>query len=43
MRPSKTDKHATDAQIQFALLILIVLAVAFIIFSRIDDWLNYRR
>ena len=42
-RPSKNDQHAADAQIQFALLILIVLAVAFIIFSRFDDWSHHRR
>ncbi len=42
-RPSKHEKHAADAQIQMALLIMIVLSVAFVIFSRIDDWMNYRR
>jgi|GEM_PF-771834 len=42
-RPSKHEKHAADAQIQFALMILIVLSVGFVIFSRIDDWFKYRR
>ncbi|MEO0879876.1 MAG: lysozyme [Pseudomonadota bacterium] len=42
-RPAKDERHETDAQIQMALLILIVLSVGFIIISRIDDWLNYRR
>ena len=42
-RPSKHEKHAADAQIQFALMILIILSVGFIIFSRIDDWIKYRR
>lgn len=41
--PSKHEQHAADAQIQFALMILIILAVAFVIFSRIDDWFKYRR
>lgn len=42
-RPSKHEKHAADAQIQFALLIIILLAVLFVIISRVDDWFNYRR
>ncbi|MEM9705641.1 MAG: glycoside hydrolase family protein [Pseudomonadota bacterium] len=42
-RPSKSEQHAADAQIQFALLILIVLSVAYIVISRIDDWWNFRR
>ncbi len=42
-RPSKHEVHTAETQIQFALLILIVLAVLFIIFARIDDWMNYRR
>lgn len=37
------DSGAVESQIQFALLILIALAVAYIIFARIDDWWNYRR
>ncbi len=42
-RPSKHEVHAVEAQIQFALLVLVVLSVLFIIFARIDDWRNYRR
>ena len=37
------DSGAVESQIQFALLILIALAVAYIIFARIDDWWHYRR
>ncbi|MEO1251091.1 MAG: lysozyme [Pseudomonadota bacterium] len=43
MRPSKHEVHAVEAQVQFALLILILLSVAFIVFARVDDWLKYRR
>ncbi|MEQ8749607.1 MAG: hypothetical protein RIC52_07515, partial [Amphiplicatus sp.] len=42
-RPSKHEKHAADAQIQFALQILIIIAVLYIIFARVDDWFRYRR
>lgn len=42
-RPSKHETHAVEAQIQFALLVLIVLSVLFVIFARIDDWLHYKR
>lgn len=42
-RPSRLEKHAVDAQVQFALTILTVLAVLYIVFSRIDDWWRYRR
>lgn len=42
-RPSKHEMHAVEAQIQFALLILIILAVLFVIYARFDDWKNYRR
>lgn len=37
------DSGAVESQIQFALLILIALAVAYIIFARLDDWWHYRR
>lgn len=37
------DSGAVESQIQFALLILIVLAVLYIVFARIDDWWQYRR
>ena len=37
------DSSAVESQIQFALLILIVLAVLYIIYARIDDWWHYRR
>ena len=42
-RPSKHEVHTVEAQIQFALFVLIILAVLFVIFARVDDWLHYRR
>lgn len=42
-RPSKHEQHAADAQIQFALQVLIIIAVLYIIFARIDDWFRFRR
>ncbi len=42
-RPSKHQVHAVEAQVQFALLVLIVLAVLFVFIARFDDWRNYRR
>jgi len=42
-RPAAHEVHAVEAQIQFALLILIILAALFIIYARIDDWRQYRR
>lgn len=42
-RPSAHEVHAVEAQIQFALLILIILAALFIIYARVDDWRQYRR
>ncbi len=42
-RPSKHEVHAVEAQVQFALLILIILSVLFIIYARIEDWNTYRR
>lgn len=42
-RPTKEEKYAAEAQIQFALQILIVLAVVYVVLARIDDWLKYRR
>ncbi len=41
--PSRHEVHAVEAQIQFALMILIIIAVLFIIYARVDDWFNYRR
>ncbi|MGE0408840.1 MAG: lysozyme [Amphiplicatus sp.] len=41
--PARHEQHNAEAQIQLALLILIVLAVFYIIFARIDDWWRYRR
>ncbi|MEZ5922209.1 MAG: lysozyme [Parvularculaceae bacterium] len=41
--PSAHERHAVDAQLQLALLIIIVLAVLYVIFARVDDWLHYRR
>jgi lysozyme len=42
-RPSKHEKHAADAQIQLALLALIVIGVLLTLFARFDDWRNYKR
>ncbi len=42
-RPSKHEVHAVEAQVQFALLILIILSVLFVIYARFDDWRNYKR
>ncbi len=42
-RPSKHEKHAVDAQLQLALLIIIVLSALYIVFARFDDWWKYRR
>jgi lysozyme len=43
LRPSKHERHAVDAQLQLALLIIIVLSALYIIFARVDDWWKYRR
>jgi GH24 family phage-related lysozyme (muramidase) len=42
-RPSKHEVHAVEAQLQFALLVLIILSALFVIYARFDDWRNYRR
>ena len=42
-RPTKHEIHEVEAQLQFALLILIIFAVLFVIYARFDDWRNYRR
>jgi lysozyme len=42
-RPTKSEVHAVEAQIQLALLILILISVGFVIFARVDDWLTFRR
>ncbi len=42
-RPSKHEKHAVDAQLQLALLIIILLSALYIVFARVDDWWRYRR
>lgn len=41
--PAKHQRHEADAQIQFALMIVIILAVLYILFARIDDWFKFRR
>ncbi len=41
--PSKHKRHEADAQVQFALMIIIILAVLYIFFARIDDWFKFRR
>jgi lysozyme len=42
-RPSKHEKHAVDAQLQLALVIIILLSALYIVFARVDDWWKYRR
>ncbi|MCB2112610.1 MAG: lysozyme [Parvularculaceae bacterium] len=42
-RPSKHEKHAVDAQLQFALFVIILLSALYVVFARIDDWMRYRR
>lgn len=42
-RPSAHQRHEAEAQIQFALLIVIILSVLYIILARLDDWWRYRR
>lgn len=41
--PSAHEKHAVEGQVQLALMLLMVLAALYVIFSRIDDWWRYRR
>lgn len=41
--PTPRKPPIEEAQIQLALMVLIILAVLYIIFARIDDWLRYRR
>jgi lysozyme len=43
VRPSAREKNAVDAQLQFALLVIILLSALYIILARIDDWWKYRR
>lgn len=43
LRPSAHENHVVHAQIQLALMILIVISVIFTVLARIDDWFNYRR
>lgn len=42
-RPFFERQQSADAQIQFALMILIVLSVLYVFFARIDDWWRYKR
>jgi len=42
-RPSAREKNAVDAQLQFALLIIVLLSALYIVFARVDDWWKYRR
>ena len=41
--PSAREQYAAQSQIQMALTIMIVLAVLYIVFARLDDWWRYRR
>ncbi len=41
--PSPDEVQAVESQIQFALVILIILSVLFVIYARFDDWRNFRR
>jgi lysozyme len=42
-RPSAREKNAVDAQLQLALLIIILLSALYVVFARVDDWWKYRR
>lgn len=42
-RPLFERQQTADAQIQFALMILIALSVAYVVFARLDDWWRYKR
>ncbi len=42
-RPSAREKNAVDAQLQFALLVIILLSALYVVFARVDDWFRYRR
>ncbi len=42
-RPSAREKNAVDAQLQLALLIIILLSALYIVFARVDDWWKFRR
>jgi len=42
-RPSAREKNAVDAQLQLALLIIILLSALYVVFARADDWFRYRR
>ena len=42
-RPSAREKNAVDAQLQLALLIIILLSALYVVFARADDWWKYRR
>jgi lysozyme len=37
------NEFATEERMQFALMILIICAVLYIVFARVDDWRRYRR
>ena len=41
--PAPHKDHTADAEIQLALMIMVVLSIAYVIFARIDDWFHYRR
>jgi lysozyme len=43
LHPAKHEHHTAEAQMQFALMVLIVVSVLYIIWARIDDWLHYKR
>ncbi len=42
-RPSAREKNVVDSQLQFALLIIILLSALYIVFARVDDWWRFRR
>ncbi len=37
------DQHEAEAQIQFALMLLIIFSVIFVIYARVEDWFAYKR
>ncbi len=42
-RPAKHEKHVVDAQLQFALFVIIILSALYVVFARVDDWWRFRR
>jgi len=41
--PAAHANHDSEAQIQLALMLIIIVAILYVIYARIDDWWNHRR